>query len=192
MWATTLWSVSLAPLQWPVVIGAALVGAVCDMKTGKIPNLLTGLVLLSGLVWAVVESGLPGLADAATACLIASFPYVMLFVFAGGGAGDAKLMGAIGAWLGVINGSIVLFSVVITGVILAILLAVARKQIGSVLRNLRSIAWSVGPRIIVRKTPVEEATDSLPRVEDLQSMRYGVAIFVGVVVGAIGVTLCRA
>ncbi len=191
MWATTLWSVSLAPLQWPVVIGAALLGAVFDVKTGKIPNRLTGLVLLSGLMWAVVQSGLPGLADAATACLIVSFPYVMLFVFAGGGAGDAKLMGAIGAWLGVINGSIALVSVIITGAILAILLAVARKQTGSVLRNLRSITLRFGQRIILCKTPVEEATGSLSQAEDLQGMRYGIAIFVGVVLGGIGITLCR-
>ena len=74
---------------------------------------------------------------------------------------------------------------------MAILLAVARKQIGSVLRNLRSITRRLGRRIILRNTLVEEATDSLPQVEDLQRMRYGIAIFVGVVLGAIGITLCR-
>ena len=44
-----------------------------------------------------------------------ALPFVVLFVLASGGAGDAKMMGAIGTWLGVKGGAIALIAVLLAG-----------------------------------------------------------------------------
>ena len=104
-------------LQWGVVIGASLVAAAFDLQTRRIPNALTMPLLLAGLIRAIWLGRLLGLADAAAACFLLAMPFVLLFVFAGGGAGDAKLMGAIGAWLGLAQGMRVLLCVAAAGII---------------------------------------------------------------------------
>ena len=106
----TLWDHSVVPVQWGVVLCVSLIGAITDLRSGRIPNFLTMPILLAGATWAVWLCGPAGLADALLGCLLLATPYVLLFVFAGGGAGDAKLMGAIGAWLGVVNGLVALAS----------------------------------------------------------------------------------
>jgi len=124
-----------AVLQWGVVIGASLAAAISDLRTRRIPNRLTFPVLLTGLVWAVWTNGMTGLAEAAGACFVVSLPFVLLFLFGNGGAGDAKLMGAIGAWLGWSQGITVLFCVVIAGIVLSVIKAATRGRLKSVLRN---------------------------------------------------------
>ena len=84
MWAETLWNHHLLPLQWGVAIGTSLAAAVCDVRTRRVPNLLTGPMLLAGLSWGIWIGGWAGLADSAAGCLLLAIPYVLLFVFAGG------------------------------------------------------------------------------------------------------------
>jgi prepilin signal peptidase PulO-like enzyme (type II secretory pathway) len=88
-----------ALFQWGVVFGTSLAAAIFDLRSKRIPNALTIPLLVAGLVWATWIGGLSGLGNAAAACFLLALPYVFLFLFAKGGAGDAKLMGAIGAWL---------------------------------------------------------------------------------------------
>ena len=80
MFATALWHHPLMPLQWGVVMVAALVGAGTDIKSRRIPNWLTGPVLLSGLVFAGVTAGWAGLGDALAGMLLAGVPFVVLFM----------------------------------------------------------------------------------------------------------------
>jgi len=47
--------------------------------------------------------------------LLLGIPYFLLFAFAGGGAGDAKIMAALGAWVGWHNGIAVVVGVSIGG-----------------------------------------------------------------------------
>jgi Flp pilus assembly protein protease CpaA len=118
----------MAVFQWGVVIGASLVAAGGDLRERRIPNALTVPLLVVGLLWATWIGGLSGLAEAVAAVILLAAPYVLLFVFAGGGAGDAKLMGAIGAWLGLTQGVVVLLCVAVTGMILAVVKAIAQKR----------------------------------------------------------------
>src|SRR5687768_7423149 len=108
MWATTLQNHPSPLLQWGAVLGATAVAAFTDSRARRIPNWLTGPVLAAGLIQAVVVGGGAGLADSLAAMLMLALPYIVLFLFAGGGAGDAKLMGALGSWLGLVQGAVVL------------------------------------------------------------------------------------
>jgi prepilin peptidase CpaA len=150
-------------------------------------------VLLGGLVAAPAIGGLPGLADAIAGCLLLALPYVLLFVFFGGGAGDAKLMGAIGTWLGVVNGIAVLISVLLSGAVIAIGFALAKKQFGHVLANVvRIVSTTAFFFAVDRRAMLSQTTGSLPGTQDMQTIPYGIAIFVGTCIAAAGVLLWRA
>ena len=187
----TLWDHAALPMQWGVVIFAALAGAVSDLGSSRIPNWLTGPVLLGGIAWAVWMGGLFGLADAASGCMLLAFPYVLLFVFGGGGAGDAKLMGAIGAWLGVVNGLVVLVSVTVAGLVLAIGFSVAKRRLRTVLANLARMA-SIAIVFVAARGRQGVIPPLLVRTRDMQTIPYGVGIFAGVCIAAGGVFAWRA
>lgn len=121
--------------QWGAVIGASLVAALGDVRERRIPNALTFPLLIVGLLWSAWFSGWSGLGEAVLACLLLGGPYVLLFVFAGGGAGDAKLMGAIGAWLGLKQSVVVLLCVAAAGVVMAVVKAVSQRRLKFVLTN---------------------------------------------------------
>ena len=190
VWMTTLWDQPAAIAQWGVVIGASLVAAAIDLRTHRIPNALTGPVFFAGLAWATWVGGLVGLADSVAACLVLALPYVFLFIFAGGGAGDAKMMGAIGAWLGLINGLVVLGAVALAGVVIALTAAAVRGKLTHVLLNMVTIVTRLIP---LPGQSGQERLD-LPSPDDpgmSKKMPYGAAIFVGVCLAAIGVALWR-
>ena len=118
----------LAIFQWGVIISASLVSAIWDVRLRRIPNIITFPLLLAGLLWVTCHGGLSSLAEGVGACILLALPYVFLFFFANGGAGDAKLMGAIGAWLGFKQGIVVLCCVATAGIILAIIKSLIKRQ----------------------------------------------------------------
>ena len=128
-------------VQWGAVVSASLAAAVSDIRWQRIPNQLTFPVFGIGLIWAIWVGGLPGLLDAVSGCLILSAPFVFLFIFAGGGAGDAKLMGALGAWLGIANGLFTVVAVVMAGALWGVGFALAKKQLPTVLNGVRRMIF---------------------------------------------------
>ena len=120
MWATTLLHHPEPALQWGVVLAASGLAAAWDLRCRRIPNLLTGALWVAGLATSGALAGLPGLVDAVLGCCLLAAPYVLLWAFAGGGAGDAKMMGAVGTWVGVALGALCLVAVSLVGVLLAL------------------------------------------------------------------------
>ena len=182
-----------AAFQWGAAIGASLAGAICDLRTTRIPNWLTGPAAGAGLIYAACSGGLSGLGDSAAACLLVPLPYVVLFVLGQGGAGDAKLMGALGAWLGIADGLIVLCSVAIVGGAFALLRILAHPRRRMVCSNLVASLYLYGIALmsgrkglaIIRTEPQEQADFDGRQV----TIPYGVAIFVGVCLAALMVHL---
>ncbi len=180
-------------LQWGAVIGASLIAAVADAKRGRIPNVITLPVWLAGLAWAIFSDGVAGFRTAIGVSLLLAFPYVILFLIAHGGAGDAKLMGAIGAWLPFREGVVVLCCVAVTGMVLALLRVVASVKRKNLLLN------TVASLYVMLVTccagwPGWKALASAETVGPEKSagqisLPYGVAIFLGVCSAAVGVRL---
>ena len=170
-------------LQWGVVIGASLVGAVLDVRTRRIPNALCGPLLVAGLLWSTWYGGAEGLVKAVAACVVLAMPFVLLFLFAGGGAGDAKLMAAIGAWLGLKQGIIVLGCVCVAGGVLAIATAIAKKRLKVVLANIMLSVYNFIVALLTGRSIRTAANEARPEETEKLTVPYGVAIFAGVCLG---------
>jgi prepilin peptidase CpaA len=83
-----------------VVLLAALITTVTDVWRFKVYNRLTLPLLLSGLLYHSVMGGVAGFGGS---LLGAAFGFGVLlgfYIIGGMGAGDVKLMAAVGAWLG--------------------------------------------------------------------------------------------
>lgn len=80
-----------------VFTAAALV---FDLRTRKIPNWLTVAALALALAFHVATAGLAGLGTALAGFGVGFGILFVLWIIGGGGGGDVKLMGALGAWLG--------------------------------------------------------------------------------------------
>ena len=190
MLPTALWDHDLLQLQWGVVIVASLAAAAFDLRSRRIPNRLTGATLACGIVWAVFAAGWAGLGDGTLGCVLLAFPYVLLFIFAGGGAGDAKIMGAIGMWLGVRGGAFVLASVALSGVLLGFIWAAATGRLAPALENMASISKGVLGAAGSRGT-LSDARFGLPAPSSMQKIPYGLAIAAGTVFAALAVLLWK-
>jgi len=186
---------NVAIFQWGVAGGASLVAAFGDVRSRRIPNSLTFPLLAAGLLWSAWLGGVSGLGEAVGACMLLGVPYVLLFVFFGGGAGDAKLMGAIGAWLGLRQGLVVLLCVVVAGAVLGLVKAALQRRLKFVLTNVL-ISFCTFMLCVAggRKPSLADArADSRCETGDEPSERlempYGVAIVAGVCIAATIVAL---
>jgi prepilin peptidase CpaA len=88
---------SLIP-QVVIVFGAVLAGLI-DARTFRIPNLLTVPLLLSGFAYHAITGGGAGLQASLFGAAFGFGVIFVLYLVGGMGAGDVKLMTAIGAWL---------------------------------------------------------------------------------------------
>jgi len=173
----------MVAIQWSIVIGASLVAALSDLRSRRIPNILTFPVLVSGLIWAGWTGGISGIANSVGACLWLALPFLLLFIFAGGGAGDAKLMGAIGVWLGLSEGTVVLMCVMVSGIILSLYIAIINKKLKIVLTNVFiSVCTFIICTFTCRTKQLAISRDGSIVETDTLTIPYGTAIFAGVCV----------
>ena len=117
----------------------AMAGAVADVRSRRIPNRLTVSALVSGFALHLILQGLKGLEMSAAGALIAGGAFFLLFVVGGMGAGDVKLMGAVGAWVGAAHALQALAVTAIGGGVLAIGWTLICGQVGSTFRNMAEL-----------------------------------------------------
>lgn len=168
----------MSGLQWGVVLAVSLVAAAYDLGARRIPNFLTGPAFLLGLACNFLYGGWPGVQDGLLGSLILGVPFLLLFIFAGGGAGDAKLMAAIGMWLGVRSGIPTLICVVGSGLVLGIAFAVWKGRFAALLGNIGHMLRMFFYSFVGKMTRTETGL-ALPAIHEQQTMPYGVAIFLG-------------
>jgi prepilin peptidase CpaA len=83
-----------------VILVAVLIAAVTDVWKFKVYNVLTLPLLLSGLLYHGVVGGMTGLLHSSLGVLFAFSLLIAFYLIGGMGAGDIKLVAAVGAWLG--------------------------------------------------------------------------------------------
>jgi prepilin peptidase CpaA len=82
------------------VLGIALVGCLTDLRTRRIPNVLTLGAAVAAFGFELVHGGWSGLGWSAAGWLVGVALFLPFFVLRGIGGGDVKLLAALGAWLG--------------------------------------------------------------------------------------------
>ncbi len=93
-------------MDWTTVVflvcvaGYTAVAAACDLWTKKLPNRLTVTGLVAALAFHGLTGGWSGLVTAVGGFATGFGILLVLWIIGGGGGGDVKLMGALGAWLG--------------------------------------------------------------------------------------------
>ncbi|HWR13545.1 MAG TPA: A24 family peptidase [Terriglobales bacterium] len=137
---------------WSLALIVAVIAGVIDWRSHRIPNWLTVPSLLLGIVANSVVLGFHGTKlslEGAGLCLIALLPVVLV---RGLGAGDWKLMGALGAFLGPYAVLVVLFVAVMIGGIMAVVQMVSHRRVKQTLTNL----WFLLSMLIMLKFKAHE------------------------------------
>lgn len=113
----------------------ATLAAAADLRTRKIPNFLTVSAFFAGFAVQWVVAGPEGLARAAAGAGLALLIYFPLFLLRGMGAGDVKLMAALGALAGARVWFWIFFLSSVTGAVAGLLVAFSRGRLRQVLIN---------------------------------------------------------
>ncbi len=148
------------------VIALILAGVACvtDLKSGRIPNVLTFGGALAALVFHGITGRGDGLLVACGGWVVGVAVFFAPFALGGLGAGDVKLLAALGAWLGPADAVWLALYAGVAGGVIALSVALARGYLRQALANIRlllthwrvsgpgqlheiSLAGSKGPRL---------------------------------------------
>ncbi|MGH9351759.1 MAG: A24 family peptidase [Terriglobia bacterium] len=153
-----------------LTLGLALWAGWLDWRSHRIPNWLTVPGLLAGLAASTLAWGWPGTKgslEGAGLALAILLPTVLL---RGLGAGDWKLMGALGAFLGPQKLIVVLLGAVSIAGLMAIIAMIQQKRVKQTLRNVLILVHSFITFRILPRT--QHLTLDNP---DLMRLPFGVA-----------------
>ena len=158
------------------VIAISLIACVTDLRTQRIPNLLTFGAALAGLVVHMALDGATGALTAGSGWLAGLVIFLPFFALGGMGGGDVKLLAALGAWLGPYQTLYLALYSGVAGGVLAVGLAFARGYLRVALTN---VVDMVGYWRVAGIRPVPNLTLDTPNAPRLA---YAVPMFLGVMV----------
>ena len=134
-----------APL-WVVlpVIALVTLASRADVRTRKIPNRLTFPAIVLGWITHLACGGVDGLGSSLAGCALAGVMLLPGWLLRWMGAGDVKLMAAVGAWVGYPLAIVAALASFVAGGLIALIVALRH---GRLLQSLRGAAvlgaWTV-------------------------------------------------
>jgi prepilin peptidase CpaA len=156
-----------------VVSGTVLTAAAIDVRTHRIPNILTFGSAALALLYHAWSGGVSGLGTGAGGWAVGVALFLPMFLLRGMGGGDVKLLGAVGAWLGVKGVLYAGLYSVLAGGILALIIGAMHGYLGKAFANIWGLLgmWRTAG---IQPLPGLTIEDSVgPR------LAYGVAIAAG-------------
>jgi prepilin peptidase CpaA len=158
-----------------VSLGLAALACGWDLRTRRIPQALTLGGAAAGLAFHLLAGGWSGGLGSFAGWFVGIAIFLAPFALGGLGAGDVKLLGALGAWVGATQVIWLALYAGVAGGVMALLVALARGYLRTALTNVYvlMVHWRVnGP------TPLAEVTLEHARGPRLA---YAVPILAGTV-----------
>ena len=155
------------------------IGCATDVASRRIPNRLTYSAMLIAIAGRFALQGLHGLESALVGGLVAGGAFLFFFILHAMGAGDLKLMAAVGCFAGSEHAVEIVLASAIAGGIFAIIHSLLHRRLRVVLGNVVDL-------FSFHATVGAEAHPSL-NLSNPQAVRmpYGVAIAAGVLYSAL-------
>ena len=160
--AAMIWPPPTSTIAVVVVVAAA---SVCDLNSRRIPNALTFGAAAIAVAMHVLSNGWSGLLLAVSGWAVGFVLFAPLYAVGGMGAGDVKLLAAIGAWLGPVGALWTGLYGAVAGGVLALVVALARGYTTAAMRNVGTILrlWSVaGVQPVEGLTLADKSSVRLP------------------------------
>ena len=173
-----------AILTWPLdarsgalaMLGVVLVlASLTDLKTGRIPNVLTYPAFLAALAWQAAmggQSGALGLGGALLGVAVGFVPLLVAWKAGGIGGGDAKLMAVVGALGGWQFAVAVLFFGFAVAAVMAIVVMIRKRVVKQTLGRIGRFLWLAAGGV----KPGDPATAASPVIP------FGLALCIGAAV----------
>ena len=152
--------------------------ALTDVKRRRIPNWLTGTGILIAFAVHLALAGLPGIRFAAQGMLIAFALYLVLYLLRALGAGDVKLMAAVGAFSGYAIWLDIFFATALIGALVALFQVLTKRKLIEVLANMGTIVLE----LFHLRAPYRANTALDVRSPAAFTLPHGIAIAAGVFV----------
>ena len=180
-----------ASIAFFVTTVTVLVAAVIDFRRFRVPNMLTFPLCISGLLFHTAVNGLSGLQYSAGGIAVGLAALLLFYIIGVMGAGDVKLLAAVGAWIGAPS-TVYVFCVagVAAGVhSLAVLAWQRRLRDVPVIFQVTCVQLMTLGRHLAATDSVTEAVQQVDRRRNV--MPFAVMIAIGVVLlGAWELGLC--
>jgi prepilin peptidase CpaA len=123
-----------------VLITTLIISLITDVKKRKILNIVTIPAILFGIIYYTAFHGLNGFLFSGKGLLIGFLLLLIPYLLGGMGAGDVKLMAAIGALMGV---SFVLYSFVYIALIGGVISAILIMKRNGIKNTMKSIYFQI-------------------------------------------------
>ena len=152
-----------------------IIAVYTDIKDKKLPNYLTFPAMFMGLICHFINDGLSGLFFSIAGLVLGIALLFLPYIIGGMGAGDAKLMGAVGAFLGPKGVFIAFLATSIVGGIYAIGLLAFHGYLKEALKRY----WAILKTFIFTNKFIYIPPS---KREQKPKLCYGVAIAIGTII----------
>jgi prepilin peptidase CpaA len=158
-----------------VLLIVILICLVTDLRERRIYNKIVFPAVAAGIILNTAQFGLPGLRTSITGLLIGVMLFIVPFALGGLGAGDVKLLGAVGALKGPLFVLYAALGTALFGGVLAVLVLIWQSRLLSTLRRLGTALGVLvggggkGAALFMERTPYSSL------------IPYGVPIFLGTI-----------
>lgn len=126
-------------LALATVLGASLLGAVCDVRTRRVPNILVGALFVCGLIENVVLFGWKGAAIALALAAAVLLAGTVAFSFKLIGGGDVKLLAAAAGTLGYPTALTFVLLTLLCGGVIGLAYAAMRGRLQATYANMQAV-----------------------------------------------------
>jgi prepilin peptidase CpaA len=156
------------------------IAAVTDLRSRRIPNWLTFLLMLSGILQSFFATRIAGTGMSVLGILIgAAIPFVLFFIGALG-AGDVKLLAGIGAWMGPLPAVAVFLVEAVVGMVIVLAQATAQGRLQLLMKNSALVALNL---FYVREVGVEHASATGRSARSInRPLPYAVPVLIAVLI----------